>query len=44
MHDVRATRLRGFDGTTTGSNHDQTLRSLLLGGTIENQNSDFIMT
>jgi hypothetical protein len=44
MHDVRATRPRAFDATTTGSNHDRTLRSLLLGGTIENQNSDFVMT
>jgi hypothetical protein len=44
MHDVHATRPRAFDGTTAGSNHDRTLHSLSLGGIIDNQNSDFVMT
>jgi hypothetical protein len=39
---ARAARAPWFDWTTTGSDHDRTLRSLLLGGIIENQNSDFV--
>jgi hypothetical protein len=42
MHRARVARPREFEGTTTGSDHDRTLRSLLLGGIIENQNSDFV--
>jgi hypothetical protein len=43
MHGARAARALGFDGTTTGSDHDRTFPPLLLGGIIENQNSDFVM-
>jgi hypothetical protein len=42
-HEARAARARGFDRTTTGSDHDRKLPVLLLGGIIENQNSDFVM-
>jgi hypothetical protein len=44
MHGERAARWRGFDGTTTGSEHYRTLLPLVLGGIIENRNSDFVMT
>jgi hypothetical protein len=43
MHRARAARPRGFEGTTTGSDHDRTLRLLVLSHAIENQNSDFVM-
>ena len=42
MHGAHAALARGFDGTTSGSDHDRTLPSLLLGGVIENQKSDFV--
>jgi hypothetical protein len=42
MHGARVAPPRGFDGTTTGSDHDWTLPLSLLGGIIENQNSDFV--
>jgi hypothetical protein len=44
MHGERAARGRGFDGTTTGSDDYWKLLTLVLGGIIENQNSDFVMT
>jgi hypothetical protein len=42
MHRAREARPRGFEGTTTGSDHDRTLRPLVLSHAIENQNSDFV--
>jgi hypothetical protein len=39
---ARAARPRGSEGATTGSDHDWTLPPLVLGGIIENQNSDFV--
>jgi hypothetical protein len=42
MHRARAARPRGFEGTTTGSDHDRTLPLLELGRIIENQNSGFV--
>jgi hypothetical protein len=43
MQGALAARACGFDGTTTGSDHDRTLPPFFLGGVIENQNSDFVM-
>ena len=43
MHRACAARPPGFEGTTTGSDHDRTLRLLVLSHAIENQNSDFVM-
>ena len=41
---ARAAWPRGSEGTTTGSDHDRTLPLVVLGGIIENPNSDFVMT